>query len=62
MTLILFLPIFGMGCALVLWGLSYRRQGKRFPARYGDSTPPEQVIGCGVLALLLSLIVLVYGV
>lgn len=61
MTLLVFLPIFGMGCALVWWGLSYRRQGKRFPARFGDSTPPEQVIGCGLMAIVLSLFILAYG-
>lgn len=62
MTLILFAATFGLGCALLVWGNTYRKQGRRFPSRYGDTTSPLQIMACGALALVLSYFVLAYGV
>ena len=62
MTLILFVATFGLGCALLSWGNSYRKQGKRFPSRYGGTTSPLQIMACGAMAIVLSLFVLAYGV
>lgn len=62
MTLILFVMIFGLGCALLVWGDAYRQQGKRFPSRYGGTTSPWQIMACGALALVLSLFVLTFGI
>jgi len=61
MTLILFVIVFGLGCALLVWGNNYRKRGKRFPSRYGGTTSPWQIMACGAMLLTLALFVLAYG-
>ena len=61
MTAVVSILFFAFGAVLIAWGDSYRRQGKHFPARYGDSTPPSLIIFCGALAVFLAACVAWFG-
>jgi len=54
MTVLWAIPFLLLGLVLIAWGVSYRLQGKRFRARFGDSTSPTIVIICGALAVFLA--------